>query len=153
MPGSGGKQRKTESHVHSYLSHALNYWWQSDSFNSHPYMGVQFWLIFDICFLRMETVKPWKQSSHTTVKIPFLTGLLFFQTLMRLYLHLCISLFYQRQGEFNFNWILFVFPSCKSQPSLFRCLVSRQMTQMFWNGKLSLGEMLTGWRRQSAKRL
>ena len=23
-PGSGGKQRKTESHVHSYLSHALN---------------------------------------------------------------------------------------------------------------------------------
>ena len=70
-----------------------------------------------ILVFRMETVKPWKQSSHTMVKRLSLTGLLFFQTLMRRYLHLSIKLFYLRQGEF----LLFQLNRCLGPKRLF-CL-------------------------------
>ena len=50
-------------------------------------------------FFRKETGKHWMQYSHIMVKRPFLTGLLFFLTLMRLCLHLIIDLFFLRQGK------------------------------------------------------
>ena len=66
-------------------------------------------------FFRKETGKHWMQSSHIMVKRPFLTGLLFFLTLMRLCLHLSIDLFFLRQGKcshypkFLLGFITFLF--------------------------------------------